>query len=169
MLSERALARLETTTSNSFAIDLKKWHAIMQTYEGGGHAYHATMPTDALTSFRDTMIETRAYGFEKLAAAQWEQGNRVRAALASRGIVSVAEEGFGAPGVVVSFADTPEMQTGKPFAAIGLQVAAGVPLQCDEGPEYRSFRLGLFGLDKLYDVDASVARLEAALDQILAA
>jgi aspartate aminotransferase-like enzyme len=169
MMSKAGLTAVRTNQSNSFSVDLGKWLSIMEAYENGGHAYHATMPTDALTSFRDTMIETRAYGFEKLAAAQWEQGNRVRAALASRGIVSVAEEGFGAPGVVVSFADTPEMQTGKPFAAIGLQVAAGVPLQCDEGPEYRSFRLGLFGLDKLYDVDASVARLEAALDQILAA
>ena len=169
MMSKAGLTAVRTNQSNSFSVDLGKWLSIMEAYENGGHAYHATMPTDALTSFRDTMIETRAYGFEKLAAAQWEQGNRVRAALASRGIVSVAEEGFGAPGVVVSFADTPEMQTGKPFAAVGLQVAAGVPLQCDEGPEYRSFRLGLFGLDKLYDVDASVARLEAALDQILAA
>ena len=169
MMSKAGLTAVRTNQSNSFSVDLGKWLSIMEAYENGGHAYHATMPTDALTSFRDTMIETRAYGFEKLAAAQWEQGNRVRAALASRGIVSVAEEGYGAPGVVVSFADTPEMQTGKPFAAVGLQVAAGVPLQCDEGPEYRSFRLGLFGLDKLYDVDASVARLEAALDQILAA
>ena len=115
------------------------------------------------------MIETKAYGFEKLAAAQWEQGNRVRAALAERGFASVAADGFGAPGVVVSFASSQEMQTGKPFAALGLQIAAGVPLQCDEGPTYSSFRLGLFGLDKLYDVDASVARLENALDQILAA
>jgi len=169
MMSKAGLTAVRTNQSNSFSVDLGKWLSIMEAYENGGHAYHATMPTDALTSFRDTMIETRAYGFEKLAAAQWEQGNRVRAALASRGILSVAAEGFGAPGVVVSFADTPEMQTGKLFAAIGLQVAAGVPLQCDEGPEYRSFRLGLFGLDKLYDVDASVARLEVALDQILAA
>ena len=168
MMSQAGLTAVKTSQSNSFSVDLGKWLSIMEAYENGGHAYHATMPTDALTSFRDTMIETQTYGFAKLAAAQWEQGNRVRAALASRGIISVAAEGFGAPGVVVSFANTTEMQTGKSFAAIGLQVAAGVPLQCDEGPEYRSFRLGLFGLDKLYDVDASVARLEAALDQILA-
>ena len=169
MMSEAGMAVVKASQSNSFAMDLDKWLSIMEAYENGGHAYHATMPTDALTAFRDTMIETKAYGFEKLAAAQWEQGNRVRAALAERGFASVAADGFGAPGVVVSFASSPEMQTGKPFAALGLLIAAGVQLQCDEGPTYSSFRLGLFGLDKLYDVDASVARLENALDQILAA
>ena len=169
MMSEAGIAAVKASQSNSFAVDLGKWLSIMETYEGGGHAYHATMPTDALTGFRDTMLETKDYGFGKLADAQWEQGNRVRAALAKRGIASVAADGFGAPGVVVSFASSPEMQSGKPFAALGMQIAAGVPLQCDEGPEYRSFRLGLFGLDKLYDVNASVARLETALDQVLAA
>ena len=169
MLSEAGIAAVKASQSNSFAVDLGKWLSIMETYEAGGHAYHATMPTDALTGFRDTMLETKDYGFGKLADAQWEQGKRVRAALAERGIASVAADGFGAPGVVVSFASSPEMQSGKPFAALGMQIAAGVPLQCDEGPEYRSFRLGLFGLDKLYDVDASVARLEQALDQVLAA
>ena len=169
MMSEAGMAAVKDSQSNSFAVDLGKWLSIMEAYQNGGHAYHATMPTDALTRFRDTMIETQAYGFEKLTAAQWEQGNRVRAALAERGFKSVAADGFGAPGVVVSFASSSEMQTGKPFAALGLQIAAGVPLQCDEGPAYSSFRLGLFGLDKLYDVDASVARLETALDQLLAA
>ncbi len=168
MMSQAGITAVKASKSNSFAVDLGKWLSIMEVYENGGHAYHATMPTDALTAFRDTMMETQAYGFEKLSAAQWEQGNRVRAALAERGFASVAAVGFGAPGVVVSFASSPEMQTGKPFAALGLQIAAGVPLQCDEGPAYSSFRLGLFGLDKLYDVDASVVRLENALDQILA-
>lgn len=166
MLSEAGLARVKATQSTSFACDLGKWLAIMEAYEGGGHAYHATMPTDALRAFRDTMQETKAYGFERLREAQWEQGRRVRAALAARGVRSVAADGFGAPGVVVSYAPGPEVQSGKAFAVLGLQVAAGVPLQCDEGPEYSSFRLGLFGLDKLYDVDASVARLEAALDRV---
>ncbi|MGB0798415.1 MAG: alanine--glyoxylate aminotransferase family protein [Planktomarina sp.] len=168
MLSEAGLAAVKSTQSNSFAVDLGKWLSIMEAYENGGHAYHATMPTDALTAFRDTMLETKAYGFDKLRDAQWEQGNRVRALLADRGIKSVAADEFAAPGVVVSYADSPEMQSGKPFANLGMQIAAGVPLQCDEGAEYRSFRLGLFGLDKLYDVDASVGRLEAALDKILA-
>ena len=139
----------------------------MEAYESGGHAYHATMPTDALRAFRDTMLETEEYGFDRLRDAQWEQGTRVRAALASRGIKSVAAEGYEAPGVVVSYTDNAEIQTGKAFAAEGMQIAAGVPLQCGEGPDYKSFRLGLFGLDKLYDVDASVARLEAALDKIV--
>ncbi len=166
MLSEVALAKTKATQSTSFAVDLGKWLAIMEAYENGGHAYHATMPTDALKGFRDAMAETRDYGFDKLRDAQWEQGKRVRAALAARGVKSVAAEGFEAPGVVVSYTQNGDVQNGKAFAALGMQIAAGVPLQCDEGPEYKSFRLGLFGLDKLYDVDASVARLEAALDQV---
>lgn len=169
MLSDRAVEVVKSRQSTSFALDLGKWLAIMEAYTGGGHAYHATMPTDALRAFRDTMFESKAYGFEKLREAQWEQGTRVRAMLAARGIASVAAEGFEAPGVVVSYTDDPEVQSGRAFAKIGLQIAAGVPLQCDEGPEYSTFRLGLFGLDKLYDVDGSVARLEAALDQVFGA
>ncbi|WP_108785994.1 aminotransferase class V-fold PLP-dependent enzyme [Falsiruegeria mediterranea] len=167
MLSERAEQRLEETTSDSFAIDLKKWRQIMQAYENGGHAYHATMPTDALRAFRDTMVETREYGFEKLRDAQWALGNGVRAMLADKGIVSVAADGFGAPGVVVSYTYDPEVQNGKKFAALGMQIAAGVPLQCDEPADFSTFRLGLFGLDKLYDVDGTIRRLKRALDQVL--
>ena len=167
MLNETARERAAAAQSTSFAADLGKWLSIMQAYVDGGHAYHATMPTDALRDFRDTMVETRDYGFDRLRDAQWEQGERVRKALAARGIASVAAEGFGAPGVVVSFTEDPEVQSGRAFAAHGMQIAAGVPLQCDEGPDYKSFRLGLFGLDKLYDVDASVARLEAVLDEVI--
>ncbi len=167
MLSDRAEARLAETTSDSFALDLKKWRLIMQAYEGGGHAYHATMPTDALRAFRDTMQETRDYGFDKLRDAQWRLGNAVRAMLRDKGVVSVAAEGFGAPGVVVSYTDDPEVQNGKKFAALGMQIAAGVPLQCDEPEGFSTFRLGLFGLDKLYDVDGTVARLKRVLDQVL--
>ncbi|WP_039018986.1 aminotransferase class V-fold PLP-dependent enzyme [Halocynthiibacter namhaensis] len=166
MMNDRARDVVKATQSTSFAVDLGKWLTIMEAYEAGGHAYHATMPTDALKDFRDTMLETREYGFEKLEAAQWEQGTRVREALANRGIKSVAADGFGAPGVVVSYTDDADVQMGKAFAALGIQIAAGVPLMVEEGPDYKSFRLGLFGLDKLYDVDASVGRLEAALDQV---
>ncbi len=168
MMNQQAAARCKETTSTSFAIDLAKWQTIMEAYTGGGHAYHATMPTDALRAFRDTMLEMRDYGFDRLQDAQWDQGRRVRALLAARGIRSVAAEGFEAPGVVVSYTDDPEVQAGRKFAAQGVQIAAGVPLQCDEGPEFKTFRLGLFGLDKLYDVDASVARLEKALDKVVA-
>ncbi|MFD0909103.1 aminotransferase class V-fold PLP-dependent enzyme [Ruegeria arenilitoris] len=167
MLSDRAEARLAETATDSFALDLKKWRQIMQAYEGGGHAYHATMPTDALRAFRDTMLETRDYGFDKLRDAQWRLGNAVRAMLRDKGVVSVAAEGFGAPGVVVSYTDDPEVQNGKKFAALGMQIAAGVPLQCDEPEGFSTFRLGLFGLDKLYDVDGTVARLKRVLDQVL--
>ena len=167
MMSDRALQRLETTTSDSFALDLKKWHSIMQAYENGGHAYHATMPTDALRAFRDTMQETRDYGFEKLRDAQWQLGNGVRAMLAEKGVKSVAADGFGAPGVVVSYTTDPDIQNGKKFAAQGMQIAAGVPLACDEPDGFMTFRLGLFGLDKLYDVPATLTRLKTVLDQVL--
>ena len=167
MLSDRAVARMEDTNSNSFVTDLKKWHQIMQAYENGGHAYHATMPTDGLKAFRDTMLETREYGFDKLKEAQWALGNAVRAMLADKGITSVAADGFGAPGVVVSYTTDPEIQSGRAFVAQGMQIAAGVPLQCDEPAEFSTFRLGLFGLDKLYDVDSTVARLKRVLDAVL--
>jgi aspartate aminotransferase-like enzyme len=166
-LSELARARIEDTTSDSFAVDLKKWLQIMETYEGGGHAYHATMPTDGLRAFRDTMVETRDYGFERLREAQWKLGNGVRAYMASKGITSVAAEGFGAPGVVVSYTDDPAIQNGSKFAGAGMQIAAGVPLQCDEPDDYRTFRIGLFGLDKLYDVDGTLARFAATADKLL--
>jgi aspartate aminotransferase-like enzyme len=167
MMSDRALARMEQTTSDSFAIDLKKWHQIMQAYENGGHAYHATMPTDALRAFRDTMVEARDYGFGRLKEAQWQLGDAVRKMLADRGVISVAADGFGAPGVVVSYTADPQIQNGKKFAAEGMQIAAGVPLACDEPADFSTFRLGLFGLDKLYDVDATLARLETVLDKVL--
>jgi aspartate aminotransferase-like enzyme len=167
MLSESAKARLDATTSNSFAIDLKKWLSIMQAYENGGHAYHATMPTDSLRAFRDTMAETKAYGFAKLKENQWALGNAVRKMLADKGVRSVAAPGFGAPGVVVSYTDDPDVQNGKKFMAEGMQIAAGVPLQCDEPADFRTFRLGLFGLDKLYDVDGTVARLKVVVDNVI--
>lgn len=167
VMSPRAEAGLAETTSNSFAIDLKKWRAIMEAYEKGGHAYHATMPTDAIVGFRDAMLETKAMGFAEAKAAQWALGQGVRALLAAKGVVSVAAEGFQAPGVVVSFTTDPEVQSGAKFKALGYQIAAGVPLQVGEGADFRTFRLGLFGLDKLKDVEATVARLKTAVDQVL--
>ncbi|WP_368187130.1 aminotransferase class V-fold PLP-dependent enzyme [Aestuariibius sp. HNIBRBA575] len=167
MLSTDAAEQVKTNGTSSFAGDLGKWLSIMQAYENGGHAYHATMPTDGLRQLRDTMIETRDYGIDKLCDAQWELGDKVRAELAKRGIVSVAADGFGAPGVVVSYTSDPGMQNGSKFGAKGMQIAAGVPLQCDEPDGFSTFRLGLFGLDKLYDVDATVARLLPVLDAVL--
>ena len=167
MLSEAARARAKARTSSSYAVDLGKWLAIMEAYEGGGHAYHATMPTDALRGLRDTMLEMKDWGFARLKEAQWVQGGKVRALLAAKGVRSVAAEGYAAPGVVVSYTSDPEVQAGRAFAGRGVQIAAGVPLQVGEGADFRTFRIGLFGLDKLKDVDASVARLEAVLDQVL--
>jgi aspartate aminotransferase-like enzyme len=166
MLGGRALDRITTTTSSSFACDLRKWLEIMQAYENGGHAYHATMPTDALKKFRDTMKETEAYGFDKVRQEQLELGREVRQLFEGRGYRSVAAPGFQAPGVVVSYTDDPDIQNGRKFLEQGLQIAAGVPLMCDEGDDYRSFRIGLFGLDKLHHVERTVAHLEAALDRV---
>ena len=167
VLSPAAEVRLAETTSSSFALDLKKWRAIMAAYEGGGHAYHATMPTDAIVGLRDAMVETQAMGFESAKAAQWALGRAVRGMLAAKGVASVAAEGFQAPGVVVSYTADPAVQNGAKFRDMGLQIAAGVPLQVGEGAEFKTFRLGLFGLDKLKDVDATVARLGRAVDAVL--
>ena len=169
MLGERARTAIDSTTSNSFAIDLRKWLQIMETYESGAHMYHTTMPTDALTRTRDVMLETKALGFEKLRAAQLELGRKVRATLVRRGFPSVAAEGFQAAGVVVSYTTDDGLQSGKSFLAEGLQSASGVPLQCDEGPDFKTFRLGLFGLEKLQHIDRTVQNLEAALDRIAGA
>ncbi|MEM7468845.1 MAG: aminotransferase class V-fold PLP-dependent enzyme [Pseudomonadota bacterium] len=169
MLSERAGEALQNSNSSSFAVDLKKWHDIMHAYVGGAHAYHATMPTDGLTQFRDVMLETKQAGFANVKNAQVELGQRVRALLAENNFDSVAAPGFEAPGVVVCYTDDPDLKTGKKFAAHGLQIAAGVPLQCDEGDDFQSFRIGLFGLDKLQNVDRSVGSFENALKNVIAA
>ena len=166
MLSEAADKRLQETTSTSFACDLRKWRDIMIAYENGGHAYHATMPTDALTAFRDTMLETVERGLDTVKAQQWQLGKAVRALMAEHGFASVAAPGFEAPGVVVSYTGDDGIKSGAAFVAQGLQTAGGVPLMCDEPADFKTFRVGLFGLDKLGDVDATVARLKTALDQI---
>jgi aspartate aminotransferase-like enzyme len=167
MLSERARTAIDATTSTSFACDLKKWLQIMETFEGGGHAYHTTMPTDALTRLREVMQETRDYGFDKVRAEQIELGAKVRALFESKGIASVASDGFKAPGVVVSYTEDPGLQSSKKFLGQGLQTAAGVPLQCDEPADFSSFRVGLFGLEKLHNVERTVAQLASALEKIL--
>ncbi len=166
MLGKRARTRIDATSSSSFACDLKKWLQIMEAYEGGGHAYHATMPTDGLRRLRQMMLEAEAFGFDKLRAAQQALGDTVRALLERKGYPSVAADGFKAPGVVVSYTTDAAIQSGKRFIDLGLQTAAGVPLQCDEGDDFRSFRVGLFGLDKLRDVAGTVATLAKALDAI---
>ena len=166
MLSEHARQVIETTQSTSFACDLKKWLQIMESYEKGSHSYHTTMPTDALTRLREVMLETQLYGFEKVRQEQIELGARVRSLLESRGIVSVAAEGFKAPGVVVSYTTDADIQSSKKFLAIGLQTASGVPLQCDEPADFMTFRIGLFGLEKLHNIDQTLGHLSTALDQL---
>ncbi len=167
MLSEAAVKKVDSTESDSFSIDLKQWLNIMRAYENGGHAYHATMPTDSLRQFRDAVNEAKAVGFDKLCEAQWTLGKRIREVLEAKGIESVAAEGFQAPGVVVSYTDRDDMHKGSAFAAAGVQIAAGVPLKVGEPGSFKTFRLGLFGLDKLTDIDGTVTRFEAALDEVL--
>jgi aspartate aminotransferase-like enzyme len=168
MLGERARSAIDGTTSTSFSCDLRKWLSIMDTYKRGGHAYHATMPTDSLARLSDAMTELEGFGFERAKAAQVELGERVRRLLVERGMPSVAAKGFEAPTVVVSYTDDPGIQSGSRFAEAGLQTAAGVPLQCDEPPGFSTFRIGLFGLDKLRNVERTVATLESALREISA-
>ena len=167
MLSEAAVKKVDSTESDSFSIDLKQWLNIMRAYENGGHAYHATMPTDSLRQFRDAVNEAKAVGFDKLCEAQWTLGKRIREVLEAKGIESVAAKGFQAPGVVVSYTDRDDMHKGSAFAAAGVQIAAGVPLKVGEPDSFKTFRLGLFGLDKLTDIDGTVTRFEAALDEVL--
>lgn len=166
MMSELARTRIDDTASSSFSADLKKWMQIMEAYEGGGHAYHATMPTDAIVKFHESMKETEEYGFDKVRDEQQELGDKVRALMAAHGFKSLAAPGFEAPGVVVCYTDDPDIHNGSKFAAAGLQTAAGVPLMCDEPDDFRTFRVGLFGLDKLHNVDRTVASLEKALVQV---
>ena len=168
MLSAAAIEKVDNTESDSFSLDLKQWLNVMRAYENGGHAYHATMPTDSLRQFRDTILESKEIGFDKLRDAQWQLGNRIREVLAAKGIESVAAKGFEAPGVVVSYTDRDDMHKGSAFAETGMQIAAGVPLKVGEPDNFKTFRLGLFGLDKLTDVDGAVQRFETALDEVLA-
>ena len=167
MLSARARERIDGTTSTSFACDLRKWLQIMEAYEQGGFAYHATLPTDALAATRDVMLETAEYGFDKVRAEQQELGERVRALLVEKGFRSVAARGFQAPGVVVSYTDDDGIQSAKKFVEAGVQIGAGVPLQCDEPPDFKTFRIGLFGLDKLHNIERTVATFARALDKVM--
>ncbi len=166
MLGDEARQRIEATTSTSFACDLRKWLQIMEAYEQGGFAYHATMPTDALLALRDAMAEAESRGFERLRDDQMALGNKVRAMLREKGFPSVAAPGFEAPGVVVCYTDDDGIHTAKRFAEAGVQAAAGVPLQCGEPTDFKTFRIGLFGLDKWADIDGAVERLAKAVDQI---
>jgi aspartate aminotransferase-like enzyme len=166
MLSERARKAIDGTQSSSFACDLKKWLHIMEAYEAGTHMYHTTMPTDALSKLREVMQETQSYGFEKVKQEQLVLGNQVRDLLLSRGFQSVAATGFQAPGVVVSYTQDADIHNSKKFLALGLQTAAGVPLQCDEPKDFMTFRIGLFGLEKLHNPERSVQHLAHALDEM---
>jgi aspartate aminotransferase-like enzyme len=167
MLGQRARTLIEETTSSSFALDFLKWLEIMEAYEAGADAYHTTLPTDGLRRLRDAMMESEAIGFESLRSAQNELGRRARAILAAKGFRSVAASGFQSPCVIVSY--TRDTDIVKRFADTGTQVTTGVPLMCGEPDDYCAFRIGLFGLDKLTDIEDTVARLEHAIDQAMRA
>ncbi|UWF77536.1 MULTISPECIES: aminotransferase class V-fold PLP-dependent enzyme [Microbacterium] len=164
MLSPAGRAAVASGTATSFGLDLARWLAIADGYRDGSAAYHSTMPTDTIARNLRQMVETRDRGYDVLRAAQLELGGRVRDLLASRGLPSVAAPAFAAPSVIVVHTDDPALRSGAAFREHGLQVAAGVPLHCGEPESFSTFRVGLFGLDKLDDVDGTVARLEAALD-----
>ncbi len=166
MLGDVATKLIRETKSSSYVCDLLKWLQIMEAYENGGHAYHSTMPTDSLAKFRDTLVETETYGFEKTRNEQIDLGRRVRILLENKGFKSVAASGFQAPSVVVSYTNDPDIKSGKVFMEQGLQIAAGVPLECDEGENFMTFRIGLFGLDKLHNINRTVDHLKKALDSI---
>lgn len=166
MLSELGTAALEATTSTSFVLDLKKWRTIMQAYENGGHAYHTTMPTDGIVAFWNAIKETESLGFDKARAGQQQLGDEARAVLEAHGYLSVAADGFKAPGVIVSFTSDPDIKVGKKFVANGMQIAAGVPLALDEGGDFSTFRIGLFGLNKIQAIAETVATLSATLDRL---
>ncbi len=166
MMSKHARQAIEQTQSTTYSMDLRKWLQVMETYEAGGHVYHTTLPTDALVRLREVMLETEAYGFAKVRQEQIELGRQVRQLLVQAGYPSVAAPGFEAPGVVVSYTTDPDIQSSKKFLAAGLQTAAGVPLQCDEPADFRTFRIGLFGLEKWHHVDRTVSHVKAALAQL---
>ena len=166
MMNQRARNQIRETRSDSFCCDLKKWTEIMEAYEQGGHAYHATMPTDSLKQFYETMCQMQAYGLEKLQKNQQILGSQVRKLLSEYGFVSVAAEGFQSPSVIVCYTADPDIQNGLLFRQAGLQIAAGVPLMCDESEKFRSFRIGLFGLDKLKDIGKTYTGFVRALEQV---
>ena len=163
MMSQRALDMLQSTESSSFACDLKKWREIMEAYEKGGHAYHATMPTDGLKNFRDVMKETQGLGFEAMKEAQIELGNKIRAVLEENGYKSVAADGYKSPGVIVSYTNDPAIKSGAKFSQAGMQIAGGVPLKCGEPEDFSTFRIGLFGLDKLTNIQRTVETFASTL------
>lgn len=167
MLSPLAVERMQTSTSSSFACDLKKWHQIMQAFEDGGHAYHCTMPTDALVKFGTVIEEMKTIGFDKVCAMQQQLGDRTREMLEEKGFASVAAAGFKAPGVIVSYTSDAEIKNGSKFRAAGIQIAGGVPLMCDERDDFQTFRIGLFGIEKLQNIDRTVSDLATAIDQVL--
>ena len=166
MLSKNAIDVMENTESSSFSCDLKKWFGIMNAYEKNGHAYHATMPTDSLVKFENTVKETKEFGFEKAREQQNYIGSSIRDLLESKGFKSVAADGFKATSVIVSYTESDAFQNGKIFAENGMQIAAGVPLECGEGSDFKTFRLGLFGLDKLKDPDRTILNFKDVLDKI---
>merc|ERR1719271_343837 len=164
MLSERGADVARASRGSSFVCDLRKWLELMDSYEAGGFIYHATMPTDALVTFRDVMLETQSFGFAKASERAWELGKRVRHMMCEeKGLVSVAAPGFEAPGVVV--VHTSDAAVPGKFIKAGTQIAAGVPFMIGEPSDTKTFRIGLFGLDKLKDPAKTAHLLRGSLDQ----
>ena len=166
MLSDAALARMEDTESDSFVLNLKKWHQIMGAYLGGGHAYHATMPTDGISQFYQAVLEIKTFGYANAKQAQIELGTKLRGIMEQRGFKSLTADGFKSPTVIVSHTDRDDMKSGAAFAAQGVQIAAGVPLECGESDQFKTFRIGLFGLDKLANIERTISVFTEKLDSV---
>ena len=166
MLSDAALARMEDTESDSFVLNLKKWHQIMDAYLGGGHAYHATMPTDGISQFYQAVLEIKKFGYANAKQAQIELGTKLRGIMEQRGFKSLTADGFKSPTVIVSHTDRDDMKSGAAFAAQGVQIAAGVPLECGESDQFKTFRIGLFGLDKLANIERTISVFTEKLDSV---
>jgi len=178
MMGERAceiMAKQNAVSpkGHSFSCNLAKWAGVADAYaQPGGFMYHTTLPTDSLMVFRDVIMETKEFGYEQCEERMCQLGDGIRNVLESRGFKSVAAPECAAPTVVVSYnrQDEDAAILGK-LKGEGIQVAGGVPLKIDEpwdgfaAPP--TFRLGLFGLDKLKNVDHTVAVFEGALDKVM--
>ena len=170
-LSERAVKWMnrKQEQETSFSLSLKQWLDVMDAYEDGGFAYHTTPPTDALHQFQRVSVEMLEFGLTELKEALVDLGQKARDLLDSRGLTSVAAPGFEAPGVLVYYSpdDTDNDVMVERFQEHGLQIAKGIPWMIDEPDNLKTFRIGLFGLDKLLKEHRTIDILEVALDHVL--
>ena len=166
MLNKNAREKIKKTTSSSYSCDLHKWLTVMESYEDNNYTYHTTFPTDGLKNFRTNILEIKKIGYQKTTDLQIQLGQKMRKLTEDFGYVSVAAKGYKAPTVIVNYTSEEDMKSGKKFADLGVQIAAGMPLEIGEPSDFMSFRIGLFGIDKLLNIDRTVENFKAALEKI---